>query len=242
MFIMLLFGYKQNRIFTIDCLTATLMDCIWANALKDMQKLLVQKEDLLNRENFSIQKKIANLEKKIEALEKQIKDEENKKNMEIAKDEKKKGAKPPPPAKKKGDPSNPLEKEKVEATAELEKAKENSNKYTEKLAKLKVYKEKYNDLANNTNISLELLDKQGERKFVKGKLDSIATSFISDKGSYYLSLVKENPEEENPLELVNIEGYCLRTLEEDEKATQEEEINILSDKNKKDSKKKAGKK
>jgi len=36
MFILVLFGYKQNRIFTINCLTATLMDYIWDNCLKDV--------------------------------------------------------------------------------------------------------------------------------------------------------------------------------------------------------------
>ena len=142
--------------------------------------------------------------------------------------------------KKKIDASNPLEKEKAEVQAEIEKTKENNNKYVEKLTKLRTYKEKYNNLANNTNVVLELVDKQGERKFVKGKLETIATSFLADKGSYYLALVKENPEEENPLELINIDGYCLRTLEEDEKAVEEEQS--VLDKNKKDSKKKAGKK
>lgn len=42
------------------------------------------------------------------------------------------------------------------------------------------------------------------------------------------------------MELVSIDGYCLRTLEEDEKAIEEEQ-NIL-DKNKKDNKKKGAKK
>lgn len=241
MFILLLFGYKQSRIFTIDCLTATLMDCIWTNSLKDMQKTILQKEDILNRENNSIQKKISNLEKKIEIIDKQIKDEETKKNLEIAKEEKKKpNTKAAPPAKKKIDTSNPLEKEKADLLTEMEKSKENSNKYVEKLTKLKVFKEKYANLASSNNISLELVDKLGERKFIKGKLETIATSFLSDKGSYYLAIAKENPEEENPLELVNIDGYCLRTLEEDDKAVDEDQ-NIL-EKNKKDTKKKTGKK
>lgn len=241
MFIMLLFGYKQNRIFTTDCLTATLMDCIWANALKDMDKLLLQKEDLLNRESFQQQKKLNNVEKKIEGIEKQIKEEEAKKQAELGKDDKKKqGAKAPPPAKKKPDASNPLEKEKAEAQLEADKLKENFNKYQDKLTKLRGYKEKFKNLASNLNIGLELVDKQGERKFVKGKLDQYASGFLTDKGSYYLAVVKENAEEENPLELVNVDGYCLRTLEEDEKAVEDEQ-NVL-EKNKKDTKKKAGKK
>lgn len=241
MFIMLLFGYKQNRIFTIDCLTATLMDCIWANALKDMDKLLAQKEESLGREGFHQQRKLAAAEKKVEGLEKQIKDEEAKKQAELSKEEKKKQAKnPPPAAKKKADASNPLEKEKADAQAEVDKTKDNSNKYQDKLTKLRGFKEKFKTLGGNPNIVLELVDKQGERKFVKGKLETMANSFLTDKGSYYLSVVKEGAEEENPLELASIDGYCLRTLEEDEKAV-EEEASVL-EKGKKDAKKKAGKK
>ncbi len=242
MFIMLLFGYKQSLIFTTDCLTATLMDCMWTNTMKDMNKLLVNKEEHLNKENFSVQKKINVLEKKIEAVEKQIKEEEIKKNHEQAKEEKKKpNTKAPPPAKKKAiDVSNPLEKEKVELTADLEKSKENSVKYMEKLTKLRTYKEKFAGFVGNNNVLLELVDKLGERKFVKGKLDTKANTFLTDKGSYYLAMVIEKPEEESVLELVNIDGYCLRTLEEDEKAV-EEDLNVL-EKNKKDTKKKGGKK
>ena len=241
MFIMLYFGYKQSRIFTIDCLTATLMDCMLSNSLKDMLKLLAQKEEYLNREVSSIHKKLNVLDKKLEGVEKQIKDEENKKASELAKEDKgKKGGKPTPAVKKKIDASNPLEKEKADILAEIEKTKENIGKYTEKVAKLKGYKEKYAGLSNSgKEIVLELVDKQGERKFVKGKLDTIATTFLTDKGSYYLAIVNDKPEEENPLELVNIDGYCLRTLEEDEKAVEEEQ-NIL-EKNKKDTKKKAKK-
>jgi len=39
----------------------------------------------------------------------------------------------------------------------------------------------------------DLVDKTGERKFTKTKLDTIANTFLSDKGSYYL--VKVTPPE-----------------------------------------------
>jgi hypothetical protein len=78
MFILLLFGYKQNRIFTIDCLTASLIDCIWTNCFKDMQKLMQTKEEIFNKELGNLQKKFSNLEKKLENVDKQLKDEEKK--------------------------------------------------------------------------------------------------------------------------------------------------------------------
>jgi len=44
MFIQIQFGYKQSRVFTIDCLTATLMDTIWAACLSDILALLTSGE------------------------------------------------------------------------------------------------------------------------------------------------------------------------------------------------------
>ncbi len=43
MFIIILFGYKLTRVFTIDCLAATLFDCIWLNSFKDLFKLYTTK-------------------------------------------------------------------------------------------------------------------------------------------------------------------------------------------------------
>ena len=34
MFILINFGYKMQRVFTIDCLAATLFDCIWVTCYK----------------------------------------------------------------------------------------------------------------------------------------------------------------------------------------------------------------
>ena len=45
MFILVLFGYKQSKIFAIDCLTASLIDCIWFAALKDINSNLKSKEE-----------------------------------------------------------------------------------------------------------------------------------------------------------------------------------------------------
>lgn len=38
-------------------------------------------------------------------------------------------------------------------------------------------------------VYVELVDKTGERKFIKTKLEQEANSFLSDKGVYYLCTV-----------------------------------------------------
>ncbi len=45
-------------------------------------------------------------------------------------------------------------------------------------------------------VYVELVDKTGERKFIKTKLEQEANSFLSDKGIYYLCTVAPGEEEE----------------------------------------------
>lgn len=42
------------------------------------------------------------------------------------------------------------------------------------------------DLEADTSLIIELFDKQGERKFTKTKVDTVASSFLSDKNTYVL--------------------------------------------------------
>lgn len=53
MFILILYGYRQSKIFAIDCLAATLIDSIWATAMKEINMNLKAKEDLLGKEKIS---------------------------------------------------------------------------------------------------------------------------------------------------------------------------------------------
>lgn len=39
MFILILFGYKQYKVFTTDVLGYTLIDCIWVTAMKEINKV-----------------------------------------------------------------------------------------------------------------------------------------------------------------------------------------------------------
>lgn len=52
------------------------------------------------------------------------------------------------------------------------------------------------DKVMKEEVYVELVDKLGERKFVKTKLDQQANDFLSDRGIYYLCLVAAKGEEE----------------------------------------------
>lgn len=69
----------------------------------------------------------------------------------------------------------------------MNRCKEQINLYEQKLAKIKAYKEQFANLDANKAVVRELLDKTGERKFVKTKLDQYANTFLSDKTTYILS-------------------------------------------------------
>ena len=76
MFIVVYFGYKQHRIFTIDCLSASLIDAIIHNSLKDIHKLLLDKEEEHKKEIVNIGKQNMKLEKRVEELVLKIKEKE----------------------------------------------------------------------------------------------------------------------------------------------------------------------
>jgi hypothetical protein len=58
-------------------------------------------------------------------------------------------------------------------------------------------------------VYIELVDKTGERKFIRTKLEQEASSFLSDKGIYYLCTVTPGDEEE--VEALTHEGFAVRT-------------------------------
>ena len=69
---------------------------------------------------------------------------------------------------------------------------------------------------------LDLQDKNGERKFMKTKADLYANTFLTEKSAYTLVVVRKGENEEELVEPVVIDGACIRTLDEDAKAKDEE--------------------
>jgi len=246
MFILVYFGYRQHRIFTIDCLTASLMDYIGKLCLEDMVEIIAKREESHSKEITNLQKKLSATEKKFEKVEQQLKDEADRLKLEElqnekanAKDAKGKAAKPPAPKKGGKEPvsNNPLEIEKAEVAKEIETIRSSIDKYSQKIVGLKDLSKK---MAGYDNVVFDLVDKTGERKFTKTKLDTIANTFLSDKGSYYLVKVTppEPNETEEKVELVQLDGAPIRTIEEDATYVEGDGVQLKGGKDAKKAKKK----
>lgn len=245
MFILVCFGYKLFKYFAIDCLTASLADAIWIGCIKETLRVFAIKEDLFTKEIQSYTKRLQVAEKKWETiLAKEKKEEEAAAGKE---DPTKKAAdkgppkgKAPPPKKgvKPGDVQlTKSEQERLNTENELEICKSRTEKYKEKQVKLKEFKDKFDLQLTSTDTKIDIVDKLGERKFMNIKLDQIANTFLSDKGVYYLGKQIKDETGEDEVELLNVDGFVLRTAEEDETAV-EDNVPTM----KKDDKKKKGKK
>lgn len=88
MFILVYFGYRQHRIFTIDCLTASLMDYIGKLCLEDIVELLAKREESHSKEITNLQKKLSATEKKLDKVELQLRDEADRLKLEELQNEK----------------------------------------------------------------------------------------------------------------------------------------------------------
>lgn len=73
MLIVVRFGYRQRRYFTIDCLTASLSDFIFADCLAEILRVFGVKEVQFQKEIAERTKKIPIIQKKIETLDSKIK-------------------------------------------------------------------------------------------------------------------------------------------------------------------------
>lgn len=82
------------------------------------------------------------------------------------------------------------------------------------MEKIKVAREKYDNITLSEKIIMELLDRAGERKFAKTKLFDQANSFLSDKNTYILSQIFLDEEEK--IEVCELEGFAIRACEDDE--------------------------
>ena len=58
MFIMINFGYRSRKLFTIDCLAAALFDYIWNGCYKDLFELYAEKLIIFEKESAEHLKKM----------------------------------------------------------------------------------------------------------------------------------------------------------------------------------------
>ena len=75
MFVTIKFGYKQNKFFTTDCLTAYMMDQIWIKTRSQMLKKLDDTGVSFRKAMDKISKNMEPLERNIKDLEREIENE-----------------------------------------------------------------------------------------------------------------------------------------------------------------------
>lgn len=68
---------------------------------------------------------------------------------------------------------------------------------------------------------IELLEKEGDRKYLRNNLQKNGTDLLRERKAYVLCHIKKNGEEEVPENIV-IDGFCMRTPEEDVKWEEEQ--------------------
>eukprot|EP01017_Pseudomicrothorax_dubius_P034373 TRINITY_DN4702_c0_g1_i1.p1 TRINITY_DN4702_c0_g1~~TRINITY_DN4702_c0_g1_i1.p1 ORF type:complete len:288 (-),score=76.17 TRINITY_DN4702_c0_g1_i1:118-921(-) len=223
MYVLINYGYKLNKIYSTDCLLATLMDYIWTNSYKDIIKQLQSREELFNKEIKTNDSRRNALEKKLENVTRDLiandpsKAAQFKAEASKPADPKAKAAPPPKKGGKEVTVVDPKEQERLELLRDIERCRENVEKYKKKLEGLKLAWEKYSALEGQL-VVLDLVDKTGERKYTKTKLEQRGSQVLNEKGIYYLARVipGEKPEDEELAELLNLDGAFIRTVEEDE--------------------------
>ena len=58
---------------------------------------------------------------------------------------------------------------------------------------------------------IDLVDQSGNRKFIKNRAEDIASTFLNTRVAYQVAIIEEN----DSYQLFDIDGYCIRTVEED---------------------------
>ena len=100
-----------------------------------------------------------------------------------------------------------LEAEKEEVRKEIAEIMSRKEKLFEKLDIVKSSKERYSLIPKE----IDLMDQAGNRKFVKNKFEDLASSFLNTRTVYQVVIVEDN----DSCQLFDIDGYCIRTIEED---------------------------
>ena len=65
-FISVEFGYRQSKLFNINCQVAPLLDAVTSSAYAEMQKYIKKREEWFNKEIQSMKKKEAKRLKRLE--------------------------------------------------------------------------------------------------------------------------------------------------------------------------------
>ena len=130
-------------------------------------------------------------------------------------------------------PINPeLEAKLNESTGKIEKYEADMELLKQKV---KLVKENLKRFAKPENYPkvIDLVDENGERKYIKTKKDIYANTYLADKAGFDVVeiTISEDGKDTEEVKPIEIEGMCVRNLEE-ERVAMEEEANKPPEKGK----------
>lgn len=100
-----------------------------------------------------------------------------------------------------------LEAQKEELRTQIADLIKRRDIIADKLKMLQTYQEKYQTLPNN----VDFVDPVGARKFLGGRIEDNASSILNNRTTYQLNII----DAENNAVPYDIDGFCIRTIEED---------------------------
>lgn len=222
-FIVITYGYNLYSIFNIESTTLPLIDNIIKSVFSNIRSTLSQKKEVfqgelqvLTNEEESLKKQITKLEQdKVKEEEKQ---EEIRRQKEIEAKKDLKG-KSKPLAKQgntvKGNTVQLLIDEIQKLIKSSQVVSENKEKYNKKLKQVNSTISTY-DSIDETKIKFDLVDlAKGVRVEIDKKDNIEAKEYLEDKECYEMVIEKVNDKGETIYETLKVDGFVLRTNQED---------------------------
>jgi hypothetical protein len=176
--------------------------------------------------------------KRKEAEAARLKAEEEERERKRKEEEEKKAKEKKPPAKGK-----PAKEEKVEEIVEETEEQKIEREKKEINEQLKVIQDEIEAFTKKMNLCaeqsvkieaesklprvIELLEKEGDRKFMKNNAAKNGTELLRDRKAYVLAHIKKGNADEEVVENIVIDGFCMRTPEEDIKWEEEQKLKEL---------------
>lgn len=222
-FIVITYGYNLYSIFNIESTTLPLIDNIIKSVFSNIRSTLSQKKEVfqvelqvLTNEEESLKKQITKLEQdKVKEEEKQ---EEIRRQKEIEAKKDLKG-KSKPVAKQgnttKGNTVQLLIDEIQKLIKSSQMVSENKEKYNKKLKQVNSTISSYESI-DESKIKFDLVDLAKGVKVEIDKKDNIeAKEYLEDKECYEMVIEKANEKGESLYETLKVDGFVLRTIQED---------------------------
>jgi hypothetical protein len=227
MFAIVRFGYRQARVFNLNCQVAPLLDAIASQSTAEIKELLTAKSTQFAKEIEDLQRRTAAFTNKLEYLERPPPETERSAPVEEVKqpppvEEVKAKPDPKKEAAAKGKKDTKKQEVKELTPEELKQQKLNAEKeelrrqIAEAQQRMEVLQRKVEQIQQNlakfavNPPDIDLQDVTGARKFLKTRKEESAVTLLNAKATYQLMKVVQDQAEP-----YNFDGFCVRTIEED---------------------------